>query len=260
MGRVKRKKQFINNRDGKKISVVIEKPLKSVGLAFIMHGQGGFKEEPHIRTYARAFLEHDITVVTFDARHTLGESEGTIEDFTTTSFLQDLEDVIDWASRQNWYHEPFVLAGHSAGSMCITLYAEQYPEKVRALVPTSLSVSGRLFRDTLAPELVSQWQQTGWLETPSSSKPGVMKRIKYAAMEDVLQYDTLALANRLTMPVLLIVGEDDTSTPPKTQQLFYSQLPGKRELHIIKGAPHTFCQPEHLQQVNDIMKQWIGRL
>lgn len=38
----------IKNRKGQKIAVVVEKLEEQKGLAFVMHGLGGFKEQPHI--------------------------------------------------------------------------------------------------------------------------------------------------------------------------------------------------------------------
>jgi len=55
----------------------------------------------------------------------------------------------------------------------------------------------------------------------------------------------------------LIVGESDKSCPPRHQRILYYQLPGKKELHIIKGAPHTFTAVEHLAEIKGILGKWI---
>ena len=172
-----------------------------------------------------------------------------------------MEDVIKWASTQECYQEPFVLAGHSLGSLCVALYAENNPEKVKALAPTSTVVSGKLSAETRKyKETLDEWRRTGWREEPSESKPGVIKRLKWAEMEDRLRYDLLPKAHTLTMPVLLIVGDQDNSTPPEHQQLLYEKLPGKKELHVIKGAEHTFREQAHLEEVEGIFNQWIKSL
>ena len=41
------KKNKIRSRENKKIVVIIEKPNNPQGLAFIMHGLGGNKDQPH---------------------------------------------------------------------------------------------------------------------------------------------------------------------------------------------------------------------
>jgi len=44
-------KLFIKNRKGKDIAVVVEEDSQAKCLAFVMHGLGGFKEQPHIQTF-----------------------------------------------------------------------------------------------------------------------------------------------------------------------------------------------------------------
>ena len=68
-------KKFITNRKKQRIVVVIEIKPDQKGLAFVMHGLGGFKEQPQIKTFGEAFQENDFTVVRFDTTNTLGSGE-----------------------------------------------------------------------------------------------------------------------------------------------------------------------------------------
>ena len=54
-------KFLIKNRKGQKISVLLELNEKQKGLAFVMHGLSGFKEQDHIKTFADAFKEKGFT-------------------------------------------------------------------------------------------------------------------------------------------------------------------------------------------------------
>ncbi len=252
-------KTSIQNRRGQKLVVVIEQSKKPRALAFIMHGLGGFKEQPFIRATAEALLEHGYTVVTFDTTSAFGQSDGDYADATTTNYFEDLEDVIGWAAKQRWYIEPFLLAGHSLGGICTALYAERNPAKVKALFPASTVVSGKLSLETYTPEELKQWQEKGWQEEPSASKPGVIKRLKWSHMADRLNYDLLPNINKLTMPVLLVVGELDSPTPPQHQKILYEALPGPKELHVIKGAPHTFRDLKHLHEIRQIVTTWLKK-
>ncbi len=255
-------KQIILNRQGQKMVVLVEKPPKSKGLAFIMHGLGGAKEHPHIAVMAQVFFEAGYTVVRFDTTDSFGESEGNYEDATTTNYYQDLEDIIAWAKTQSWYQEPFILAGHSLGGLCIALYALSHPGMVKACAPLGTVVSGML--STQSPQYahgkIEEWKKTGWRIGMSESKPGLVKKLKWSHMEDRLKYDLIPQASKLTMPVLLITGESDESCPPAHQQLFYDALPpGKKELHIVSGAPHSFRERAHLEQLQKILKTWLEK-
>jgi len=118
-------KIFIQNRKNQKLAVLVDQPENPKGLAFVMHGLGGFKEQPHIKIFAQSFQGAGYIVVRFDATNTFGESDGNYEDATTTNYYEDLEDVIGWAKTQAFYQEPFFLAGHSLGGICVALYAEK---------------------------------------------------------------------------------------------------------------------------------------
>lgn len=255
-------KLFIKNRRGENISIIIEKNESQKGLAFVMHGLGGFKEQDHIAIFADAFKEKGFTVVRFDTTNTLGESGGKYENATITNYYEDLEDVIKWAQEQEWYQEPFALSGHSLGGICISLYAEKYPEKVLALAPISTVVSGKLSVEAhkrCEPEEFGEWERIGWLEEESRSKLGVIKRLPWDHIADRLKYDLLPNASKLTMPVLLIVGENDTSTPPDHIQILFEALPGPKEFYIIKNAPHTFRDVEHLNEIKILFLKWIDK-
>ena len=250
-------KTFVQNRHDKKLAVVIKESIPPKGLAFVMHGLGGWKEQPHIQTFAQAFIDNGLTTVLFDAAHTYGESEGDYADATTTNYYEDLEDVINWSKNQKWYAEPFWLAGHSLGGIATTLYAAKYPDKVKALAPISTVVSGELSRIKYSPEELENWERTGWREKPSLSRVGLMKRIKWGEMEDRMRYDLLTEAHTLNMPVLMIVGDNDDVTPQEHQNLLFEKLPGKKEFHVIKDAPHTFREQGHLDEIKIIFDSWI---
>lgn len=257
-------KLFIQNRKNQKIAVIVEQAAEQKGLAFVIHGLGGFKEQPHIQTIADVFAAHDYSVVRFDTTNTLGESDGDMADATMTNYFQDLEDVIAWARTQAWYQEPFVVAGHSLGAMCVALFAEKNPEKVKAVAPVSTVVSGALILEAQKqrePEVVKEWEKTGWLAKESNSKPGVIRHLKWDHVLDRLQYDLLPEAGKLIMPVLLVVGELDESTPLEQQKIFYNALPmGAKELYIIKSAPHTFRDKAHLEEIRAIFDRWLKKL
>lgn len=253
-------KEIIKNRKGQNIVVIIEENDNQKGLAFVMHGLGGFKEQPHITTFAEAFEEKGYTTIRLDTTNTFGESDGHYEDATITNYYNDLEDVIEWAKQQKFYQEPFCLAGHSLGGISTALYAQNHPEKVKGLAPISTVVSGKLSAEIPKhKETAEEWEKTGWRITESESQPGLTKKLKWSHMEDRLKYDLLVKANNLTMPVLLIVGDKDEGTPSEHQKMLYEKLPGEKEMHIIKGAPHTFVDEKHLKEIKDIFMKWIDK-
>jgi alpha-beta hydrolase superfamily lysophospholipase len=253
-------KIWVSNRHHQKLSVVVEQHPSAKGLVFIMHGMGGFKEQKSIRAYAEAFFEGGCTVVTFDTANTIGESEGTIEKASIVNYYSDLEDIILWAKKQRWYQTPFILVGHSLGGICVTVYAQKHPEEVRALAPTATVISGRLSKARHSQEKLDQWKKDGFRKVASNSKPGVISKIPWSSIVDLQAYDVLPDAHKLTMPVLGIVGDQDTSTPLAHQQMLINKVSGPKELHVIKGAKHGFYEPHELAQVKKIISQWVKKI
>ena len=253
----------IKNRERQSIAVLLEDVPNSKGLVFVMHGLGGFKEQKHIVAFSDSFQKKNFTVVRFDTINTFGESDGNYEDATVTNYFEDLEDIIKWAKSQSWYKEPFYLVGHSLGGMCIILYTEKFSGEVKGLAPISTVVSGRLSIEANGKENIDKWRETGYKEEKSESIPGLVKRLKWSHMVDRLKYDVLLEVSKLTMPVLLIVGDKDDSTPLEHQKLLYEKLPGKKELHTIKDADHNFRGEEFdksLESIKDIFSTWIDRV
>jgi pimeloyl-ACP methyl ester carboxylesterase len=253
-------KLFIKNRDHKNIAVILDKPENVKGLAFIMHGLGATKDRDYLNRWAKIFRDRGYLVVRFDARDTYGESEGHYENATVTSYYQDLEDVINWTKAQDFYKEPFVLMGHSFGGICTALYAEYHVEEVKALAPIATVVSGSLSMQAYDPKVLADWEATGWNERPSPVIPGLIKRLPWSHMIDRQQYDLLPEANKLTMPVLMMVGSEDTITPAAHQQILFDALPGPKEFHIILNGPHTFRDDEHIEETCKLLDAWLQKL
>jgi pimeloyl-ACP methyl ester carboxylesterase len=252
-------RKFIQNRKGQKIVVLLEQVEDARGLVFVVHGLGGSKEQPVIEVCAKVFSDFGYDVLRFDMINSFGESDGKYEDATTTGYYEDLEDVIVWSKKQEWFQCPFFLVGHSLGGMVIGLYAEKFPDQIKALIPISTVVSGSLSVEN-DPDLMREWKETGWLVSERKSQPGTYKKLPWSHMEDRKKYNLLDGAENLKMPVLLIVGEKDYKTPVGHHKILYEALPGSKELKIIKGADHVFSQKSYLDEIDCVLADWEKRL
>lgn len=254
-------RHIIQNRDGKNI-VALYHAAGGKGLAFILHGLSGYKEQPHIATMAAAFHEAGIDTVIFDATNSFGESGGVLEDATLTRHAADLHDVIAWASTQDWYVEPFYLAGHSMGGGAVLDYALRNPARVKAMAPTATVLSHDLWikaQQMAQPEALEKWRRDGYRLKESVSKPGASGRISWNLMEDMKNHDFVAAAGHYKMPTLLVVGDKDVGTPPLHQKMLFAALTCDKEYHEIEGCEHTFTAPPHLEKLKRIFADWIRK-
>lgn len=245
------------NRKGQKIVGIIENP-KGKNLVFIEHGNGAIKEQMQVRFVAKAFLEKDFTVITFDVTNSIGESDGSIEKTNMKNYIYDLVDVIIWASKQSWYEEPFYLAGFSVGAMSCGLYSTKHQKKVKALALLSPVVSGKLDFELISKKELKDWKKTGWKIIESNSKPGIIKRIPWTYVLSKLKYELINKADKMKMKVLLTIGSLDTTTSLQNAMTLHKRLKNS-EFHLIKGAPHTSYDKKHLNVVKGIIKNWIER-
>jgi pimeloyl-ACP methyl ester carboxylesterase len=253
-------KTFIQNRKGLKMCVLVEESAGQKGLAFIMHGLGGFKEQPHLAALGEILKVHNYTVATFDTTNSFGESEGKFEDVTFQGVYEDLVDLINWSKKEKWYQEPFVLIGHSLGGYCVARYAEENPSVVKAVFPFAAGIAGELiYKKLYDEEFLRKWKETGWKIAEHKVLPGVMTRLPWSYMEEMQHHDLRPKAGNLTMPVLLVVGEKDLSCPRETQKIFYDLIPGPKEMHVIHDAPHTFTDAKYIEETRAIFDSWLKK-
>jgi alpha-beta hydrolase superfamily lysophospholipase len=244
-------KAKFKNQNGLEIVAYIDKVANPKGLVFITHGLGGTRLQTHIKTLAESFKERQFTVISYDSTNSIGESDGRYEDATITSYYDDLQSAVNWASTQKWYIEPFYLVGHSLGGISSAYYAKNNPNKVKAIALISSVISGELSSKTdKYKDVLENWKKTGWLIRDN-------KKLPWSHMEDRYSYNLIKDSKFLNMPVLIVVGENDNATPFEHQKLLFQALPGPKEIHIIKGAPHTFKEVEHLGELKSIVQSWI---
>jgi dipeptidyl aminopeptidase/acylaminoacyl peptidase len=147
------------------------------------------------------------------------------------------------------------------GSACSIIFTVDYPDKVMALAPTSAFLSGSTFIESLDEEAVNDWKRVGYREEKSTSKPGLVKRYNWSLAEDLPRHELLDASTKIEVPVLLLVGsEDDVTLLATPQQLYDGLAMENTELHLVNGSRHTFVEPQHLQEIKEIMSNWIKKL
>lgn len=253
-------KAAVKNRNNVELSVVVEGEASTAGLAFVVHGLGGFKEQIHIRAMAEAFLENDYAVVSYDAANTIGESGGRMEDATLTSYFQDLEDVTEWAKSQPWYREPFIVSGHSLGGASSLMYGAKYQQKVKAIAPISAFIAGELLKRIEDKETMARWEKDGYVLEESKGKPGVMKKIGWGFITDALTHDMRKLVHKITCPTLLVTGSEDYNCSPAKQQMIINNMSAPVQLKVIEGMEHNPRSVEHNQELKQLISDWLREL
>jgi alpha-beta hydrolase superfamily lysophospholipase len=243
-----------------------------VAVISIVHGLGEHGGRYH--SLAQAFVAAGFAVVAFDQQgHGQSpEPRGCIVSYS--SLLDDIEKFYQWSSQQ-YPHAPAILFGHSMGGNLVLNYALrkfQTPTGVIASSPMIKAVRepGWLFKrvgQLLVPIVPNYRLQSKIIVERLMSDP----QEQAALLEDELFHAQLSLrlgealltsgdwllgnAHRLSIPLLLTHGTEDTVTSHTASEEF-GRLAGEDcRLTILPGAMHD---PFRDLDKEDVIERFIG--
>ena len=187
-----------------------------------------------------------------------GRSETGDGQYTYRMFVDDLVALLD-----HLRIERAVLCGLSMGGSIALRTVELHPERVRALVlcdthSAADSNHAKCWRELAISEIkryglemfAEEFIRKVFLPSPFSGKQEIIKAIRAtilamspsavcgSLLAQAGRTDTTDVLTRINVPTLLLVGEDDTLTPPSVMRSMHNQIPGS-ELRVIPNAGHA---------------------
>jgi pimeloyl-ACP methyl ester carboxylesterase len=252
-------------------------------LAFDEAGKGtplvllhGFPLDARVWRSQRAALSDRFRVITPDLRgFGRSKSDGS---FTLVDLADDVHALLKEIGAL-----PCALGGLSMGGYTALAYVNKYAADLRALAlidtkadaDTPEGKQGREKMIALAHEKGSKAVAEAMMPKmlapdTAKSRPAVAQELR-AIMETcpprTIQHALAAMRDRpdrsgelgsITIPTLVIVGEDDAITPPDVATKMFQALPDGK-LVTIKGAGHMTCM-EQPEQVNRALRDFAGKL
>ncbi|GAB6135065.1 alpha/beta hydrolase [Thermococcus prieurii] len=242
----------------------------TLGWVILVHGLG-----EHSGRYGRLIRELNeagFAVYTFDwPGH--GKSPGK----RGHTSIEEAMEIIDYIIAELG-EKPF-LFGHSLGGLTVIRYAETRPNRIRGVVASSpalakspetpgFTVSLAKFLGKVAPGVVLS----------NGIKPELLSRNKDAVrryVEDPLVHDRISAklgrsifvnmelahlkAERIEVPVLLLVGTGDVITPPEGSRRLFERLKvSDKTLREFEGAYHEiFEDPEWADEFYGTIVRWL---
>ncbi|MBW4062023.1 alpha/beta fold hydrolase [Candidatus Saccharibacteria bacterium] len=227
----------ITNRHGLDVFIRFNGEVNGRPLALLAHGLSDAHDSDALRAITSALIETGHNVLVWDATHSTNRSGGTLRQATVTAAYQDMADVAAWAAAQPWYHDRFVLAGHSMGAAAALMLASAEPKLISRLILIAPLVSGKLAAKRINFAVRWLWRVSRRLPLPDGSR----NVLGYNLLRDGLNYDGQLLAANLEVSTVIIVGDDDKTTPSRESKLLFDVMaPQWRHLVIIPGANHVF--------------------
>jgi pimeloyl-ACP methyl ester carboxylesterase len=250
---------IVKNRNKKRISATVRIPdeaehKKTKGTIVLLHGLGGWKEQPLIVILAEQFCRSGYTVLTFDAADGARGPDADFAHSTTTGFLEDLEDIIAHISNAEWHKrgESFILAGHSLGGTVAIHYARLHPEYISKLVLFAPAVSWK------SADAFTFIGGLWWLARNKNKTPGPNRSklpLDKTFVLDFMKFDSKKDASYIAAPTLIVSASRDTSVvSPKAQYELAQRFPNATSM-VIPGAGHVFWKNE--LKLADTILQWL---
>jgi pimeloyl-ACP methyl ester carboxylesterase len=207
-----------------------------------------------------------------------GESDAPLWRFSLEQYADDVAGLLDHLAIPQ-----AVLVGLSLGGYVGFAFYRKYADRVRALVLADTraqadSEEARTGRFTLAqmafrkgpgavadimlPKLLGATS----LKTRSDLAARVRRIIEANDISGIIvdsmamadRPDSLSLLPRITCPALVIVGDQDQTTPPAEAEVIAQGIPGAK-LAVIVGAAHL-SNLEQPEQFNAIVGEFAARL
>lgn len=217
---------FIKTSKGRLSAAVHETKSKAKKLAVICPGYLDSKYYDHLVTLAHDLSGLGYTVVRFDPTGTW-DSGGKITDYTTTQYLEDVKNVIDFMTKDQDF-KSILLGGHSVGGMTSLLYA---PTDMR--VNTVLGIMPPYsVKRTNTYEKLESWKKAVEKES-RRDVPGKDEfrshTVPYSFVSDRLKYDVLDNIDDFRGQTILIAGEADEIVKPQDVEKIYNAANNPKE-------------------------------
>lgn len=192
--------------------------------------------------------------------------------YTIDGFSQDLSDVMDSLGIDS-----ATIFGLSMGGAVVLRFALDHPERVKALGLVGTTAFG-LGPMVQAGNVIARTREIG-IEAASEeiiahsfdtetdkvivdwAKREVIKTPQYVAEEAIRSldaFDVRSELDRLRVPTLVVVGENDAITPVAASRFLHSAIAGS-EMHIVPKAAH-FPMLERPHTFNQIALQFLQRI
>ena len=169
--------------------------------------------------------------------------------------------------------EKVILLGNSLGGHVGLLYTNLYPKEVKALILTG---SSGLYESAMSEgyprrgdyEFIKKKCEEVFYDPAVATKEIVdevfenisdrSKLIKTLALaKSAIRHNMAKDLPKMTTPVCLIWGKNDSVTPPKVAEEFHELLPNS-ELFWIDKCGHAPMM-EHPDEFNEVLNKWLER-
>src|SRR4029078_5142157 len=208
------------DRHGHGIAAILSAPDgPTTRLAVLCHGFLSSKNSTTNKTLTRLLNDRGLATFRFDFfGH--GESDGPFEELTTTLAVHQTETVLDLITARG--DDRIGLVGSSFGGLVAILTAAQRRDIACLALKCPVVDFAEDLRFTFGPEELARWQDTNTIPNIMGGPDRV--RLQYDFYEDCLRQIAYGPTERITVPTLIVQGEQDECVPLHQSRRLYNAL------------------------------------
>lgn len=227
------------------IDITLNENQKNAPLIIFVHGFKGFKDWGAHHLTARYFAQNGYRYLKFNLSHsgvTLEKPNDVsdMETFAANTFSREMLDVdlvINYAIANLGVKEVFLI-GHSRGGGLSILQTASNPHIKGLITWSSIADFSNLWKK----EQEAEWKKEGKIYVVNARTKEKMP-LNVALLEDFEnnkeKLDILSAAKQITVPWLIVQGDDDVNVPFETAQKLANADANSR-LIKIEGANHVY--------------------
>src|SRR5699024_1498435 len=199
---------------------------------------------------AKMYYDEGFDILLPDARGH-GESEGEYIGYGG----HDRLDYVDWIDLiiEEYDAKEIILHGNSMGAATVLMTSgEDLPEEVKGIIADS---GYSTVKDELAHQLKHLY---GLPAFPLLDVTSVISKIRAGYM--LGEASSIDQVEKNTLPLFIILGEDDDLVPTDMANEIYEAAGGEKELWLVPGAGHTKAFDNVTQEFQERVREFIHKV
>ena len=242
-----------HDRHGHNVAAILNAPDKpTTGVAVLCHGFLSGKDSTTNKTLTRLLNEQGLATFRFDF-FGQGNSDGPFEEITTTLAIAHTEAALDLVASKGY--DRIGLVGSSFGGLVAILTAAQHSDLACLALKCPVVDFAEELRLKFGPKELTRWQATDKIPNIMGGPERV--RLRYGFYEDCLKQIAYGPAERITVPTLIVQGEQDECVPLHQSRRLHDALGGPKRLDLLPGADHQFTRGEDFRQMTTSISEWL---
>ncbi len=245
-------KLLFNNSKGDQLVGILNKKSNK-DIVILCHGFSSDKNTDSYLKITKNLME--VSTFRFDF-YGHGESGGAFENITITEGVDDILCAIKYLKKLGY--KRIGLVGNSFGGLCSIMAASKTKELSFLILKAPVSDWEDAQRKSRGEQYLLDWVKNGFVYY-ESAKQNKKLRLNVSLYKDFKNNIAYTVADKITIPTLLIHGTEDKSVPFSQSSKLFKLFQCDKEFVKLTGADHRFTNPSDFEQVNNAIIDFIGK-